>query len=352
MGLVIRREVSERLRAKSYLVSTGIYLLVALASVIIPNVVGDNKTVYGIGLTGPQALALEQAISELAPTVGVDVRTVRQPDAASALEAVRTKRVTVAVVDNSRLLSRGDVPDRLDLLVNTASSQVILLERLGSAGLSASEAAALLSPAQLRVERIEAPKPVRESNRPLAFAGVLIIYLLLLTYGFTVANGVLEEKSSRVSEILLGALRPSQLLAGKVLGIGVVAVVQLLAIAIPTGLVALVMGSLDIPSGTPLTLAAVLMWAVLGYGLYSCIFAAAGAAASRPEDVGNATAPITILIAATYFVAVASIQDPDGTLARVVSFIPPMAPMTMLPAPPSATSSCGRSRSRSRWSWS
>ncbi|MGH9222930.1 MAG: ABC transporter permease [Acidimicrobiales bacterium] len=329
--LVIGREVSERLRAKSFLISTGIYLLVALASVVIPQFASDSKTVYGIGVAGPEAASMEQAIGQLAPAIEVDVRVVRLPDYAAALEAVRTKSVTVAVIDASRLVSRRDVPERLGVLLNTATSQVKLVERLGEAGLSGSQAAALLAVEQLRVERVEQAQPVRESNRPLAFAGVLIIYLLLLTYGFTVANGVLEEKSSRVSEILLGALRPSQLLAGKVLGIGVVAVVQVLMIALPTASVALVLGSLDIPSGTPLTLAAVLLWAVLGYGLYSCIFAAAGAAASRPEDVGNATAPITILIAMTYFVAVASVQDPDGTLATVVSFIPPMAPMTMLP---------------------
>jgi ABC-2 type transport system permease protein len=160
---------------------------------------------------------------------------------------------------------------------------------------------------------------------------VLVIYLLLLTYGFTVANGVLEEKSSRVSEVLLGVIRPTQLLAGKVTGIGVVALVQLLMIAVPTIAVAMAIGSFHLPTGTPLTIAAVFVWALLGYALYSCVFAAAGAAASRPEDIGNATAPITIMIALTYFLAVAATQQPDGTLARVVSFVPFMAPMTMLP---------------------
>ena len=145
------------------------------------------------------------------------------------------------------------------------------------------------------------------------------------------ANGVLEEKSSRVSEVLLGTIRPTQLLASKVIGIGVVAVVQLLLIALPTAAVAMALDSLTIPTGTPLTVAAFFAWSLLGYALYSCVFAAAGAAASRPEDIGNATAPITIIIALTYFVAVAATQKPDGTLAQVVSFIPFMSPMTMLP---------------------
>ena len=328
--LVSRREIVERLKARSFLVSTGIYLLVSMAFVVVPHLSGTHKTVYGIGLSGPHAAAMEDTVGRLAPTLGLDVRLQRLA-AQDDTEAVRTKAVDVAVVDDQRLLSRGDVPDKLNVLLNTAVLQVRLGQRLASAGIGPADANALLNPQPLTVDRVVAAKPVRESNKPLAFAGVLVIYLLLLTYGFTVANGVLEEKSSRVSEVLLGALRPAQLLGGKVVGIGVVALAQLLLIGVPTGLVALSLGSLHIPSGTPLTLAAVVLWSILGYGLYSCIFAAAGAAASRPEDVGNATAPITILIALTYFAAIACTQQPDGGLARVVSFIPFMAPMTMLP---------------------
>lgn len=323
--LVTRREITERLRAKSFLISTGIYVLVALASVVIPHLAEDKKTIYGVGLAGPDASALERALGQLAPALDVDIRVQRLPDAAVAAEAVRAKQLTVALADGNRIVARGDVPENLRLLLTTAVYQVRLAQQVGA------EVTALPSPDELPEQRLTEAKPLRTKNRPLAYAGVIIIYLLLLTYGFTVANGVLEEKSSRVSEILLGALRPTQLLAGKVVGIGCVAVVQLLIVGLPTAGVALALGSFHVPSGTPLTLASVVMWALLGYGLYSCVFAAAGAAASRPEDIGNATAPITILIAVTYFAAIACTQTPDAQLARIVSFIPFMAPMTMLP---------------------
>ncbi|MFP5319949.1 MAG: ABC transporter permease [Acidimicrobiia bacterium] len=329
--LVTRREIVERVRAKSFLISTGVYLLVALASIIIPNLLADNETVHRIGVAGTGSEQLQAAITRLAPPLDTDVVVRRLPDAAAAAAAVRDRTVRIAIVDSARLVSRGEVDEELALLVNTAAYQVMAAARLAEAGVSPVDAARLLNPEPLAVDQLVEPRPVRESNRPLAFTGVLVIYLLLLTYGFTVANGVLEEKSSRVSEVLLGALRPSQLLAGKVIGIGGVAVIQLLMVSIPALATALAFGSFSLPEGTPLTLLAVLLWSLLGYGLYSCIFAAAGAAASRPEDVGNATAPITMLIAATYFVAVGAMQDPDGTMARVVSFIPPMTPMTMLP---------------------
>ena len=329
--LVTRREIVERVRAKSFLLSTGVYLLVAMASIIVPNIVGDDEPVHRIGVAGTNSDQLQAAVTSLAPSVDLKVEVRRLPDAAAAAAAVRERTVRVAVVDGSRLVARGDVDDQLELLLNTAAYQVSAAARLAEAGVSPVDAARLLSPEPLAVDRVTEVRPLRESNRPLAFTGVLVIYLLLLTYGFTVANGVLEEKSSRVSEVLMGALHPSQLLAGKVVGIGVVAVIQLLMVGIPAVLTALAFDSFSLPEGTPLTLVAVLLWSILGYGLYSCIFAAAGAAASRPEDVGNATAPITILIAATYFVAVAATQEPDGTFARVTSFIPPMTPMTMLP---------------------
>ena len=331
LWLVIRREIIERIRARSFLISTLIYLVVALATVIVPNVIGERETVYRIGLTGGAVGELERAIDRLADGGELDVETARLPDRAAAVSAVRDGRVHVAIVDGTRLLVRDEVPDELGPLVSTAAFQVQLSGRLAGAGLSPSEASRLLDAGQLAVEEVQEAQPVRASNRPLAYAGVLVIYVLLLTYGFTVANGVLEEKSSRVAEVLLGALRPTQLLAGKVLGIGVVALFQLMITALPTGLVALALGSLDLPGGTPLTVLAVVLWSLLGYGLYSCIFAAAGAAASRPEDVGNATAPITIFVAITYFVAMAAVQEPDGTLARMASFIPFMTPMTMLP---------------------
>lgn len=331
VALVSRREVTERLRAKSFMISTGIYLLVAVAAVVIPNLVGDDRPVQHVGVAGAERAELQAAITRLAPTLDLDVRVRQFADGDAAADAVQAKVVRVAVVDGTRIVTRGEIDQELGVLLSTAAYQVTAAARLAEAGVSPVDASRLLNPEPLAVDRLVEPRPVRESNRPLAFAGVLVIYLLLLTYGFTVANGVLEEKSSRVSEVLLGALRPTQLLAGKVVGIGIVAVIQLLLIGIPTALVALALGSLSIPEGTPLTLAAVVMWSLLGYGLYSCIFAAAGAAASRPEDVGNATAPITILIAATYFVAIGATQNPDSTMARVVSFIPPMAPMTMLP---------------------
>ena len=142
---------------------------------------------------------------------------------------------------------------------------------------------------------------------------------------------MVEEKSSRISEVLLGALRPSQLLAGKVIGIGLVGVLQLLAIGAGVLVASVTVESVDLPEGTPMTLLSALLWFVLGYAFYSCAFAAAGASVSSAEEIGGATAPMNVLLIVSYFAATGAMSEPDGTIARVLSFVPPLTPMTMLP---------------------
>lgn len=110
--------------------------------------------------------------------------------------------------------------------------------------------------------------------------GVILLYLALLTFGVAVTTGVIEEKTSRVVEVLLSAIRPHHLLAGKVLGIGILGLAQLVMVATPALVVAAGTGT-DLPSGSALTVASLVLWFVLGYALYSCAYAAAGSLVSR-----------------------------------------------------------------------
>src|SRR2546423_11621917 len=126
LPLVTRREIIERLRARSFLISTGIYLLVALASVVVPHLAKDTKTIYGVGLSGPDAPALERVVGQLAPTLGVDIRVARLPDEALATEAVRDHRLTVALVEGDRIVARGDLPEKLRALLTTSVYQLRL----------------------------------------------------------------------------------------------------------------------------------------------------------------------------------------------------------------------------------
>jgi ABC-2 type transport system permease protein len=158
---------------------------------------------------------------------------------------------------------------------------------------------------------------------------VLALYGQLFAYGYWVAAGVIEEKSSRVVEVLLATVRPSQLLRGKILGIGVLGLLQLFTIGAAGLLAGIVLGTLDFPTGALATIGLVIVWFVLGYFFYAGLFACAGSLVSRQEDLQSTMTPLTIVIVGSFFIGINAVQNPDSTLATVASLLPPSAPLVM-----------------------
>jgi ABC-2 type transport system permease protein len=164
----------------------------------------------------------------------------------------------------------------------------------------------------------------------IANVGVIFLFISIFSFGYWVLSGVVEEKQSRVVEVVLSTVRPRDLLMGKVLGIGILGLVQLVVL-VTTGLVAAnVLGTFTLPATTMPALVQLVIWFILGYTLYSTLFAVLGALASRMEEASNATMPIQFLAMGSYFVALlVVINDPDGTVARIASLFPPAAPMVI-----------------------
>lgn len=139
----------------------------------------------------------------------------------------------------------------------------------------------------------------------------------------------MEEKTSRVVELLLATMKPVHLLVGKVLGIGVVGLVQLtvygvagLGAALGTGLLAV--------TGTAVTVfISTLGWFVLGYAFFALLYAAAGSMVSRQEDIGSTTTPLTLLVIVMFVLAQVALSSPDGTLSNVMAWIPPFSAILM-----------------------
>jgi len=156
----------------------------------------------------------------------------------------------------------------------------------------------------------------------------ILLFLCLNAFGSFVLTGVVEEKTSAVVELLLAQVRGHVLLAGKVLGIGVVALVQFSVIVV-SGLVSLAIADTDVPSEVWVSIPATLGWFVGGYALYSSLFALAGSFVSRVEDAQTAAAPISTVLLAAYLVVFGLVNDPDGTVARLLSLLPPSAPLVM-----------------------
>nr|MDQ3640669.1 ABC transporter permease [Actinomycetota bacterium] len=143
------------------------------------------------------------------------------------------------------------------------------------------------------------------------------------------ASGVVEEKASRVVEILLAKARPGQLLAGKVIGIGLLGLIQLVAFVVIGLVTAGVTGSVDLPPETVPVAVQVVLWFVLGFALYSCLFAVGGAMASRVEELQSTTTPLTFLAVASLFAAMNTGGNPTGRIAEIATFIPFSAPMVL-----------------------
>ena len=221
-----------------------------------------------------------------------------------------------------------EVDPRLGTLLQAAHREVAVGEALQAAGASAEEAARAASPAPLAVRALDPDDPADERGA-VAFIGVLLLYGQLLALGYWVASGIVEEKASRVVELLLAKARPSRLLAGKVVGVGVLGLGQILLFVVAGLGTALALGQVDIPPGTYGLVAEVVAWFVLGYALYACLFAVSGAIAGRPEDLQATTMPLSLVTMAAFFAALFAQEDPSGAVARVATFFPPSAPLVM-----------------------
>jgi ABC-2 type transport system permease protein len=326
--VVSRREFVERARDKGFLVSTAITLMI-LVGVIVLSALFNRGTEFDLGVVG--ATSHEVGTQAVAASAALDVKVnlVDLADERAAEEAVRSGTVDAVVLDGEKILVKSDPPAPLVGVVQAVSLRLRSQQVLETSGLTPDEVSAALNQPPLPVDALEPQNARRRENGAVAFVGVLALYGQLFAYGYWVAAGVVEEKSSRVVEVLLSTLRPSQLLRGKILGIGVLGLLQLLIIGAVGLITAKAVGSLQFPAGAISTIAIVLGWFVLGYFFYASLFAVAGSIVTRQEDLQTTMTPLTLIIVASFFVGISAVSNPDTTLATVASLLPPSAPLVM-----------------------
>jgi ABC-2 type transport system permease protein len=134
-----------------------------------------------------------------------------------------------------------------------------------------------------------------------------------------------------VVELLLSTLRPWQLLTGKIVGIGLLGLLQFALVGGVGVAAALGSGAVSVPGDLLGVVGQVLLWFLLGYAFYACAYAAAASLVARQEELQNITGPLTILLVGSFFLGIIAVQSPDGPLARITSLIPPLSLMTMPP---------------------
>ncbi|MCC6223705.1 MAG: ABC transporter permease [Thermoleophilia bacterium] len=333
VALIARRELVERARTRSFaLITLLLVLLGVVLALALPRLVDTGTERFELGLVGGgKALVTELDARASAVDAVVAVRPFQGEAAArTALEDEAVDAVLVAGSGGATLLVReSPAPPVLVALADQAVARTAIEAALAERGVAPGEASRILSPAPLRIESLTPGSEDDEESKTLGFLGAVALFLALLVYGSVVATGVAEEKTNHASAILLAIVRPSQLLAGKVAGIGLLGLGQLVIVALPVLVATVAAGSLELPAATPRAVGGMLLWFVLGYVLYSTAYAALGALVARSEEVGSATLPLTVVLTAGYFLALEAVQEPASTLARVSSLLPPFAPLVM-----------------------
>jgi ABC-2 type transport system permease protein len=319
--VVARRDIRERVLSKEFLVSTAASFAVIGLIVAIASATGDDGgETYEVGVVGDDAAAIGDAAAELAGQGGDDAVTVEVSTFASADEAeaaVRDGDVDAALVADRDVVVDEAIDDQLAVLLQTAHQ------------LSESEQTEVLAAPTLAVRALDPVDQAEKDRESLTIIGTMLLYGQLFGYGYWVASAIVEEKSSRVIELLLAKSRPSALLTGKILGVGAVGLATLVAnIVFGLGLAGAT-GAIDVPPGMTAVAAELTAWFVLGFALYSCLFAISGALASRIDELQNSSGPLTMVMIASLVVALNAANEPGGTVARIASFVPTTAPLVL-----------------------
>lgn len=219
--------------------------------------------------------------------------------------------------------------------VHNALESLVREDRVRGLGLDAATAAELFAPLTFESRQLgtDADEEGFAVSMGAGFVVTMLIYMGVLIYGAFVFQGVLEEKSSRVMEVMASSVRPFELMAGKILGLGSLGltsyVTWVAAYLVLTWFGASLVG-LDLSAITPAVMLYVGIFFILGYFLYASLFAAAGSLISRMEDAGTVQMPITFLVILMMIFSNMAISNPNGSLARIFSLIPFFSPTVMM----------------------
>lgn len=331
MLLVAGREVRERLRAPSYWVLTALLVVVILAAGVVGRIAASSgPDELSVAVVGDAPAGFARALESVAREAGdLDVEVTDVPTARQARAELRDGDVDVVVVAPRRRVLFQETVDQVALVtIREAWAATELRDRLGSAGVPPAELESALSARPLTSGTVEGD----EEDTALAIAtgtiAAVLLFMSLQMFGGYVLTGVVEEKSTAVVEVLLVRMGADQLLAGKVLGIGVAAMIQF-GMAIAAGVVALFISGVDVPPSIWSTLPVTFLWFLGGYALYSTLFALAGSLVSRQEDAQAASAPIISVLVLAYVVVFMFGYAPESTASVILSILPPTAPFLM-----------------------
>ena len=337
VGLIMAREVRERFRGRILKVTTLFILIVVAAAIVIPVLHNGKAKPQGVGIVGTLSSSLRATVTSSAKSADVAIHFVPESSIKKAKSDLHSGRINAAIVDGRELLVKSPLSS-----ADSSSGAQLVRSVAENLGIAEAFQAAQLSPAQSEtlkeakalpisgVEGGEGKSAGASPNEATSLIGIILIFVMLSQYNTWILIGVMEEKSSRVIEVLLSAVRPIQLLTGKVLGIGLVALAQASLVVAFALILSKSVGSSLLHGSAPLVVASTLVWLVLGYAFYCWVYAAAGSMVERQDQVQSLVLPLSLPMIFGYIMALtgASAGSPSALL-KVLAYLPPTAPFAM-----------------------
>jgi ABC-2 type transport system permease protein len=331
--LVALREIRERGRGRAYLLSTLLLIAMLGLAIALPKLISTGTTTYRYGVVGTPPLGLRSALRSAAEPHEADVTVRVYPSRSRANTALEDGQVDALLSPvQHEIRFHRDVDEQMVAVARQALTALALPQRLRHLGLSPATFALLVAAPTLHAKSTHPGAGVSDRTaRLVAMGGASLMLIAISLYGSWVMAGVAQEKSNRIAELLVAAIRPYQLLAGKVLGIGALGLAQVLIVASVVAVTTAV-GLTDLPSSFVPAAALVVPWFILGFALYAVAFGVAGAVVIRQEDVATVATPVTVVMTASFLLAYASLQStPDGIASQIATVFPTTAPF-MVPA--------------------
>ncbi len=325
--LVARREVLVKMTDKTFLVGTLFTLALIAGSVVLQIVLSGHTSTYGVAATSPQAVTLVRQLEQRAPGLdtSVKVELVRANDESAARADVAAGDADAwlrPVADGWELVTKKDADPAFLTVVQSVVRDETVNRNASAAGTSL---AALQRGSTVTTTQLEGDAQRSELAAIVSYAFSVLFYIATLTFGLTLAGSIVEEKQSRIVEIIAGAIPLRQLLAGKVVGNTVIAVGQM-AVYIGVALVGLAFTDYSgLVAGISGAVGWFLAFFLAGFVALACLWAVAGALASRTEDLQATQTPVTMLVVLMFFGGLFL----DGTARTIGSFVPPVSALLM-----------------------
>ena len=338
-ALIVGREIRERWRSGGFWLSTWLSVAAVVLALAAPSLRGHDSSPLRLATVGTvDGGTARQLQALITPADAIDPAALpAYTDQAEARAALRAHQVDAVIVGTDRIITLDPVDrsaqDRRTALVLAVENVLASSDALESAGLSPAVVTKIeTAKDSVTVEAVTSSTAVidRAGRRTTAAVGMALIAVFTIVYGAWMIDGVLEEKSSRVVELLVTTVRPAQLLRGKVAGVGLVALTQgVLLTGTALGLSGAFASAAPLRDNRPLVLG-ILVWFLLGYCCYGAMFAAAAAVSRRHAEAQSASFLVVAPLLGAIGVAVPTLvgRQPDRLL-RILSVVPFTAPVAM-----------------------